>query len=69
MNNHCVTCKHWAPPDAGTKPMGTCMTSSPGLLGFSPTSGERLMEATCDEDRGCLLTAPNFGCVHWEAKP
>ena len=66
--DHCMTCKHWAPP-TGREAMGACMASSPGLRGFSPTSGERLMEAACDEDRGFLLTAPTFGCVHWEAKP
>lgn len=62
---NCETCKHWSPPERRRK-MGFCRASSPGIWNYSPVTGERLMEAMCDEDRGYLETAPTFFCAHWE---
>lgn len=67
--SRCETCKHWEGPDVRTG-WGECALtwSSPRNIHAGPPGTKATaepMESGCD---AVLVTAPDFGCVQWEAE-
>lgn len=68
--NTCDGCKHWIQPTGSdNSPLGSC--ESPKFIkGYHYEDVEALPDGVrVENDEGWgFVTAPKFGCVHWEAK-
>lgn len=68
----CRTCRWWAPEGDAHEPNLTAKGWRPCLLLSGDTSDGVPMAIAASEDEyeeARLWTAPDFGCVQWEAKP